>query len=78
MSRTTSKLSAAGRVTVPVPVREALDWKPGDLVQFFQIEGDAVRLRRVDAEELAYLRLADESLAEEWLSPEDSEAFDDL
>jgi antitoxin PrlF len=77
MTAIRSKLTAKGQATIPEAVREALKLKTGDVLEF-EVEKDAVRLRKVDPEELAWLRLADESFAEEWLSPEDSDAFDDL
>lgn len=72
-----SKLTTKGQTTIPRAVREALALKDGDVLEF-EVEKDAVRIRKVAPEDLAYLRLLEECLAEEWLSPEDAEAFDDL
>jgi antitoxin PrlF len=77
MTAIRSKLTAKGQTTIPRAVRAALDLKEGDLIQF-EVENGIARLRKVEPEDLAYLRLLEESLAEEWLSPEDAEAFDDL
>jgi antitoxin PrlF len=77
MAAIRSKLTAKGQTTIPRAVREALQLKESDLLEF-QLEKDAVRIRNAAPEDLAYLRLLEESLAEEWLSPEDAEAFDDL
>jgi antitoxin PrlF len=72
-----SKLTAKGQTTIPRAVRQALRLREGDLIEF-EVEDGAARLRKVEAEDLAYLRLVEEGLAEEWLSPEDHEAYDDL
>lgn len=73
-----TRLTSKSRTTLPKPVREALGVGPGDAVAFSIEGGRAVVTKAPSAEELAFLRMAEESFAEEWLSPEDCEAFDDL
>jgi bifunctional DNA-binding transcriptional regulator/antitoxin component of YhaV-PrlF toxin-antitoxin module len=62
---------------VPVEVRQALGWRVGDMLVWEVGKGE-VRLTKMDAEDWAFLKLAEQSLAEEWLGPEDTEAFRDL
>jgi AbrB family looped-hinge helix DNA binding protein len=71
-----SKLTAKGQTTIPREVREKLALKPGDLIAF-EIQGDAVQLRKVEPLDVGYLRAVQSTLSE-WESPEDAEAYDDL
>jgi bifunctional DNA-binding transcriptional regulator/antitoxin component of YhaV-PrlF toxin-antitoxin module len=73
MSRLTSKHQA----TVPADVRAALDLKAGDTIQWDVVDGTA-RVRKVSAIDWAWHKMIDTNLAEEWLSPEDEEAWRDL
>lgn len=77
MTAIRSKLTAKGQTTIPRAVRKALHLKEGDVLEF-ELDKDGARITKVAPEDLAYLRLLDDNLAEEWLSPEDAEAFDDL
>jgi antitoxin PrlF len=77
MSEIRSRLTAKGQTTIPRAVRKALQLNEGDVLEF-ELESGAARIRKAAPEDLAYLRLLEGSLAEEWLSPEDAEAFDDL
>jgi len=77
MSAIRSKVTAKGQTTIPRAIRRALQLNEGDLLEF-EVAEDSVRIRKAAPEDLAYLRLVEDSLAEEWLSPEDAEAFDDL
>ncbi len=72
----TSKLSSQGQVTVPKAVREQLALRPGDLVGYEVIDGKVV-LTRVDPFDAGYHAALSTTL-EEWGSPEDDEAFEDL
>lgn len=67
------KVTAKHQVTVPPDVRKALGIKPGDAVSFAVEDGYAV-LRKIDAAELAWLKLLDSTL-EEWNSPENDKAW---
>jgi hypothetical protein len=49
---------------------------PGDLIAY-ELEGDRVRLRKVEPFDAAYHAAVAETL-QEWNSPEDEEAFRDL
>lgn len=72
----TSRISAKGQVTIPAGIRSALGVGPGDLVAY-ELEGNKVRLRKVEPFDAAYHAAVAETL-QEWNSPEDEEAFRDL
>lgn len=71
-----SKISSKGQVTIPKQVREALGLRTGDRVGY-EIEGEGVRIVRVEPFDAAFHAAVSETL-EEWASPEDEEAFGDL
>ena len=71
-----AKLTSKGQTTIPREVRDKLALRPGDVI-VFEIEGDVVRLRKVEPLDLGYLRAVQTTLCE-WESPEDAEAYDDL
>ena len=71
-----AKLTSKGQTTIPREVRDKLALSPGDVIAF-EIEGDVVRLRKVEPLNLGYLRAVQTTLCE-WESPEDAEAYDDL
>ncbi len=73
----TSRLSSKGQVTVPKAIRDRLELAPGDTVAY-EVEGERVILRRVEPFDAAYHAALTQTLAEEWNSPEDDEAFRDL
>ena len=71
-----SKITSRGQTTIPKRIREAANLHAGDVVAF-EIEGDYLRLRKVEPGQDDYL----EGLAEvmsEWVSAEDEEAWRDL
>lgn len=71
-----SKLTSKYQATIPRAVRDALALGAGDRIEFI-IEQDAVRVRRaapVDAE----LPALEATLAPEWDSVRDDEAYADL
>jgi AbrB family looped-hinge helix DNA binding protein len=71
-----SKLTSKGQTTIPREVRDKLALKPGDLIAF-EMQGDAVQIRKVEPLDIGYLRAVQTTLSE-WESPEDAEAYDDL
>jgi antitoxin PrlF len=71
-----SRLSSKGQVTIPVDLRKAIGIKSGDMV-VYELQGKRVTLKRVDPFDAAYHAAVAETL-EEWNSPEDEEAFNDL
>ena len=73
---TIGRLSAKGQVTVPKQVREVLGVGPGDLLEY-EIDDGVVRLRRVEPFDAAFHAALSQTL-DEWSTPQDEEAFDDL
>ena len=74
---TSSKVTQKGQATIPVHIRSFLNLDTGDSVAFF-IEGDKVVLIKADISNDVYLRSVESTLKDEWLSEEDSKAYDDL
>jgi antitoxin PrlF len=73
---TFGKVTSKGQVTLPKEVRKRLRLEPGDTLAY-EIEEDAVRIRKVEAFNVAWHRAVAGTL-EEWNSPEDDEAFGGL
>ena len=71
-----SKISAKGQVTIPIEIRKALCIEPGDLVTY-EIQGQSVKIKRITPFDAAFHSAVSETL-EEWNSPDDEEAFNDL
>ena len=71
-----SKLSAKGQVTIPLEIRKALGIKPGDLIAY-EIRGQSIKLRRITPFDATFHAAVSETL-DEWNSPDDAEAFNDL
>jgi len=71
-----SKLSTKGQITIPADLRKAIGIEPGDMVAY-ELQGKSVKLKKVEPFDAAYHAAVAETL-EEWNSPEDEEAFNDL
>lgn len=71
-----TRLSAKGQVTIPRKIREALGLQPGDVVAY-EVRGRAAVIRKLDPFDAAFHRALSETL-DEWMTPEDDEAFRDL
>ncbi|OYV73467.1 MAG: AbrB family transcriptional regulator [Deltaproteobacteria bacterium 21-66-5] len=71
----TSKMTSKHQATIPAPVRKALGLKAGDAVAFEIEPGNAVRLRKAGPLDMNHLRAVEGSLASEWLSHSDEEAY---
>ena len=71
-----SKISVKGQITIPKEIRNAIGIKPGDLITY-ELRGETVKLRRVNPFDSLFHSAISETL-EEWNSPEDEEAFNDL
>lgn len=71
-----SKLSSKGQITIPAGLRKAIGIEPGDIVAY-ELQGKSVKLKRVEPFDAAYHAAVAETL-EEWNSPDDEEAFNDL
>ena len=72
----TSKLLSKGQVTIPANIRKFMGIVPGDMVAY-EIQGKTLKLKKVESFDSAY-RAAISEILEEWNSPEDEEAFNDL
>jgi antitoxin PrlF len=73
MSRLTTKYQA----TVPADVRSALGLKAGDAIEWV-VEGGVAKVRKARDVDWAWMKLSEAAFAEDWLSPEDEEAWRDL
>jgi AbrB family looped-hinge helix DNA binding protein len=72
-----SKVTSKYQATIPLAIREFLGVRAGDAVEY-RIERDKVVLKRVSAPDLAWLMSVEKTLAAEWDSKADDEAFRDL
>ncbi len=71
-----SKLSSKGQITLPKSVRAAIGAEPGDTI-VYEVEGTAVRLRRIRPVDLEFHEALEHTL-DEWTSDADEKAFRDL
>ncbi len=71
MKTATSRISSKGQTTVPKEIRDALNVDSGDLIQY-EIDGNIIRIRRIDSEENIWLKSV-ESTLEEWHGSEDDD-----
>jgi antitoxin PrlF len=71
MKTATSRISSKGQTTVPKEIRDALNIDSGDLIQY-EIDGNVIRIRRIDSEENIWLKSI-ESTLEEWHGSEDDD-----
>ena len=72
-----STLSSKGQVTIPKRVREVLSLSAGDEI-YYEVSGSTVILHRLEPFDAAFHTALGATVAEEWSSPEDDQAFDDL
>lgn len=73
----TSRLTTKYQATIPKAVRTVLGLKAGDTVRF-EIAGNQVSLRKATLLDLQFAQALEGTLASEWLSPHDEEAYADL
>ena len=71
-----SRISSKGQVTLPKMVRDTIGVRSGDTV-VYELAAGVVTLRRVTPLDVAFHQAVGATL-DEWASPEDHEAFDDL
>jgi len=76
MQTSTSKLTKKYQATIPEPVRRVLHLEAGDAIAF-DIEGDAIHLRKARMLDLAFAKSLEGTLTE-WSSEADEEAYRDL
>ena len=73
-----SKVTAKGQVTIPKAVRERLRVGAGDVIVYEFQENGVVVVRKMEPFDAGWHRALSTTLADEWNSPEDDEAFGDL
>ncbi len=71
MKTATSKISEKGQTTVPKVIRDALGIHSGDLIQY-EVEGNVIKIRKLDAEENIWLKSIETTL-EEWHGSDDDD-----
>jgi AbrB family looped-hinge helix DNA binding protein len=76
MPRSSSRLTTKAQTTIPKPVRKALGLNAGDVV-VYDIEEGRVTLRKARSSDTAWLKGLQSTL-DEWASPEDAAAYDNL
>ena len=73
-----SKVTTKGQVTIPKEVRERLQVQAGDVIAYEVQENGMVVVRKMEPFDAGWHRALSATLADEWDSPEDAAAFDDL
>ena len=73
-----TKLTSKHQATVPAEVRAALGLKAGDTIEWDVDESGVARVRKAAPVDWAWMKLSQDSFADDWLSPEDEEAWRDL
>jgi AbrB family looped-hinge helix DNA binding protein len=74
----TSKVTTKGQVTLPKAIRERLQVHAGDKLAYEPQVNGAVIIRKLQPFDREWHQALSGTLAEEWNSPEDEEAFRDL
>ena len=72
-----SKVTTKGQVTIPKAVRERLRVAAGDVI-VYEFQDNGVVVRKMEPFDAGWHRALSTTLADEWNSPEDDEAFGDL
>ena len=72
------KVTTKGQVTIPKEVRERLRVAAGDVIVYEFQENGLVVVRKMEPCDAAWHRALSGTLADEWNSPEDDEAFGGL
>jgi len=73
-----SKVTTKGQVTIPKEVRERLRLGAGDVIVYEFQENGLLVVRKMEPFDAGWHRALSTTLADEWNSPEDDEAFGDL
>lgn len=72
-----STLTSKGQTTIPMEIRKALQLKPGDKVVFEIVDHKAI-ISKTEPFDLLYHQALSDTLADEWNSANDDEAYRDL
>jgi AbrB family looped-hinge helix DNA binding protein len=73
-----SKVTSKGQVTIPKEVRKRLRLGAGDMLVYEFQENGLVVVRKMEPFDAGWHRALSSTVADEWNSPEDDEAFGDL
>jgi len=73
-----AKITTKGQTTIPADIRSALQVGPGDKLAWEVVEAGVVQVRRVQPLDVEYLEGLERTLADEWHSAADEEAYRDL
>jgi len=73
-----SKVTTKGQVTIPKEVRERLRVGAGDVLVYEFQDNGLVVVRKMEPFDTGWHRALSATVADEWNSPEDDEAFGDL
>lgn len=71
-------MTSKHQATIPAPVRKALGLKAGDAVAFEILPEHGVHLRKAGPLDMNFARALEGTLASEWLSKTDEEAYREL
>jgi AbrB family looped-hinge helix DNA binding protein len=71
---TTAKITSKGQTTIPVEIRESLNFNPGDLLEWEVNADGSAKVRRIQPLDLEYMRAVEGTLTE-WACAEDEEAY---
>ena len=74
----TSKMTTKGQATIPEKIRGILDLHPGDSVAFEVMEDQKVYIHKATPVDLEFAKALEGTLASEWLSENDEEAYGNL
>ena len=77
VTRMASRVTSKGQITLPKKIRETLDIHTGNSL-VYEIDGNAVRMRKAEPFDTAWHRAISQTVADEWDSQYDHESFDDL
>lgn len=77
METMVSKVTSKGQATIPLRVRRTLGLRSGDAVAF-RLEGKKVELSKARAMDLVFAQATEKTLAPEWLSKQDDDAYGKL
>jgi len=73
-----SKLTSKCQATIPEEIRGILDLHPGDSVAFEVTSSKKVFIRKAMPIDFEFIHALEGTLASEWLSKNDEEAYSDL
>ncbi len=71
---TIAKITSKGQTTIPVEIRESLNFNPGDLLEWEVNADGSAKVRRIQPLDLEYMRAVEGTLTE-WACAEDEEAY---